>query len=93
MLETNLNIRVPNSLLSLGLTQEEIQRRVSEWLVFSLFSEGKISSGKAGKLLGMSRLEFINLLQARGISFINFTEDELNEELNAVKKLAPKRKK
>ena len=43
MVETNLNVRVPNKLLNLGLTQEEIQRRVSEWLVFSLFSEGKIS--------------------------------------------------
>jgi predicted HTH domain antitoxin len=93
MLETTLNVRVPNSLLNLGLTQEEIQRRVSEWLVFSLFSEGKISSGKAGKLLGISRMEFIKLLQTRGIAFINFTEDELNEELEAVKKLAPKRKK
>jgi predicted HTH domain antitoxin len=93
MQETILNVRVPNSLLSLGLTQEEIQRRVSEWLIFSLFSEGKISSGKAGKLLGISRLDFIKLLQTRGIAFINFTEDELNEELEAVKKLAPKRKK
>lgn len=93
MLETTLNVRVPNSLLKLGLTQEEIQRHVSEWLVFSLFSDGKISSGKAGKLLGISRLEFIKLLQTRGIAFINFTEDELNEELEAVKKLAPKRKK
>lgn len=93
MLETTLNVRVPNSLLNLGLTQEEIQRRVSEWLVFSLFSEGKISSGKAGKLLGIPRLEFIKLLQARGIAFINFTADELNEELEAVKKLSPKRKK
>jgi predicted HTH domain antitoxin len=88
MLETTLNVRVPNSLLNLGLTQEEIQRRVSEWLVFSLFSEGKISSGKAGKLLGISRLEFIKLLQTRGIAFISFTEDELNEELEAVKKLS-----
>ncbi len=93
MLQTILNVSVPNSLLSLGLTQEEIQRRVSEWLIFSLFSEGKISSGKAGKLLGITRLDFIKLLQTRGIAFINFTEDELNEELEAVKKLAPKRKK
>ena len=59
MLETNLNVRVPNSLLNLGLTQEEIQRRVSEWLVFSLFSEGKISSGKAGKLLGIELLDHV----------------------------------
>ena len=43
MLENSVNIRVSSDLLNLGLTQEEIQRRISEWLVFSLFSEGKIS--------------------------------------------------
>jgi len=93
MLETTLNVRVPNNLLSLGLSQEEIQRRISEWLVFSLFSEGKISSGKAGKLLGLTRLEFIDLLRSRGISFINYSEDELQEEIASVKKLKPKAKK
>ena len=93
MLETNLNVRVPSSLLNLGLSQEEIQRRVSEWLVFSLFSEGKISSGKAGKLLGLTRLEFIELLRTRGIAFVNYSEDELKEEVEAVKKLKPKAKK
>ena len=93
MLETTLNVRVSNDLLKLGLSQDDIQRRVAEWLVFSLFSEGKISSGKAGKLLGISRVEFIKLLQTRGIAFINFTPDELKEELEAVKKLSPKRKK
>ncbi|MEW5828505.1 MAG: UPF0175 family protein [Chloroflexota bacterium] len=86
MLENLVNIRVSSDLLNLGLTQE-IQRRISEWLVFSLFSEGKISSGKAGKLLGITRLEFIDLLKARGIAFINYTEEELKEELDAARKL------
>ncbi len=93
MLEITLNVRVPSNLLNLGLTQEEIQRRISEWLVFSLFSEGKISSGKAGKLLGLSRLEFIELLKTRGIAFINYTEEELKEEIEASKKLTSKSKK
>ena len=87
MLETNLNVRIPNDFLSLGLTQEEIQRRVSEWLIFSLFAEGKISSGKAGKVLGISRFEFIKLLQSRGISFINFNEEELAEEIASSKQI------
>ncbi|MFZ5920094.1 MAG: UPF0175 family protein [Chloroflexota bacterium] len=86
MLENLVNIRVSSDLLNLGLTQE-IQRRISEWLVFSLFSEGKISSGKAGKLLGITRLEFIDLLKARGIAFINYSEDELKEEFDAARKL------
>lgn len=87
MLESTVKIRVPGNLLDLGLTQAEIQRRISEWLVFSLFSEGKISSGKAGKLLGITRLEFIDLLKARGIAFINYSEDELKEVFDAARKL------
>jgi predicted HTH domain antitoxin len=93
MTETTFNVEIPSSLLNLGLEQSEIQRRISEWLVFSLFSEGKISSGKAGKLLGISRLDFIQLLKTRGIAFINYNEEEIKEELEAVKKLSPKSKK
>lgn len=84
MTETTFGLQIPSNLLNLGLEQDEIQHRISEWLVFSLFSEGKISSGKAGKLLGISRIEFIPLLKTRGIAFINYSEDEVKEELQAV---------
>ncbi len=93
MAETTFSVHVPSNLLDLGLNQEDIQRRISEWLVFSLFSDGKISSGRAGKLLGLSRLEFIQLLQTRGIAFINYTDNEIKGEFEAVKKLTPKTKK
>jgi len=91
--ETTFSVQIPSNLLKLGINQNDIQNRVSEWLIFSLFSEGKISSGKAGKLLGISRLEFIQLLKTRGIAFINYSEDEIKEEFEAVKKLTPKAKK
>ncbi len=91
--ETTFSVQIPSNLLKLGISQNEIQNRVSEWLVFSLFSEGKISSGKAGKLLGISRLDFLQLLKTRGIAFINYSEDEIKEEFDAVKKLTPKAKK
>ncbi|MBI5823246.1 MAG: UPF0175 family protein [Chloroflexi bacterium] len=93
MTQTSFSVDIPVNLLNLGIGQDEIQRRISEWLVFSLFSDGKISSGKAGKLLGISRLEFIQLLKTRGIAFVNYSEDEIKEEFEAVKKLTPKAKK
>ena len=93
MAETTFSVQIPNNLLKLGITQDEIQHRVAEWLVFSLFSEGKISSGKAGKLLGITRLEFIQLLKTRGIAFINYSEMEIKEELESVKKLTSKAQK
>ena len=84
MAETTCSVRVPGNLLNLGSSQDEIQRRISEWLVLSLFSEGKISSGKAGELLGLSRLEFIELLRERGIAYINYSKDELNSRLGTL---------
>ena len=93
MAQTSFSVDIPGNLLNLGIGQDEIQRRILEWLVFSLFSEGKISSGKAGKLLGISRIDFIQLLKTRGIAFINYDKDEVKEELEAVKKLSQKAKK
>ncbi|MCA9941214.1 MAG: UPF0175 family protein [Anaerolineales bacterium] len=87
MLETNFEIQVPKSFLQFGLNQAEVQRRVTEWLVLSLFTEERISSGKAAKLLKMSRIDFLALLRARGIAFIDYTPDELAEEFAAVEAL------
>lgn len=87
MVETSFEVQVPKSLLQFGLNQAEVQRRVTEWLVLSLFTEERISSGKAAKLLNMSRIEFLAFLRARGIAFIDYTPDELAEEFAAVETL------
>ncbi len=84
MTETTFEVRVPAPLLRFGFDQNEIQRRITEWLVLSLFTEGHISSGKAARLLNLSRIEFLALLRARGIAYINYTADELAEEFAAV---------
>lgn len=78
-------VQVPASLSRLGATQKEIQRRLNEWLVLSYFTEAKISSGKAARLLGITRSDFLDLLRERGISYLNFTKEELEEEIQAAK--------
>ena len=84
MVETTLKIQIPTSLLQFGFDREDIQRRVTEWIVLSLFVEDRISSGKAAKLLNLSRVEFLALLRKRGIAYINYTPEELEEEFAAV---------
>ena len=49
MTDTTVQIQLPATLLRLGINREDIAQRVTEWLVLSLFTEGKISSGKAGQ--------------------------------------------
>jgi predicted HTH domain antitoxin len=87
MAETTLEVRVPSELLQFGIDQVEIQRRVNEWLVISLFSEGQISSGKAARFLGLSRIDFLSILQRHGVAYVNYTPEELTEELAAADSL------
>jgi predicted HTH domain antitoxin len=89
MTETTFEVHVPAPLLQYGFDQREIQRRLIEWLVLSLFTEEHISSGKAARLLNIDRVEFLGLLRSRGIAYLNYTPDELNEEFEAVEKLKP----
>jgi len=87
MTETTFQVQIPTPLLQFGLDQNEVQRRLIEWLVLSLFTEGHISSGKAARFLNIPRIEFLALLRARGIAYLHYTSDELSEEFTAVKKL------
>lgn len=83
MAETTFEVHLPASLLQFGFDQKEIQRRLVEWLVLSLYTEERISSGKAARLLNITRIEFLALLRARGIAYINYTDEELAEEFAA----------
>ena len=67
MSETIVEIRVPAPLLQLGIDWEDIQQHVTEWLILSLFTEERISSDKAARLLNMSRVDFLALLRARAL--------------------------
>ncbi len=88
MSEAAFEIRVPAPLLQLGLGKDEIQRRVVEWLALSLFTEGRISSGKAARLLNIPRVEFLALLRTHGIAYLNYTPEEIAEEIAAAEKLS-----
>jgi len=87
MVEATFQVHISASLLRYGLDKNEVQHRVTEWLVLSLFTEEHVSSGKAARLLGISRIEFLALLRRRGIAYIDYTPDELEEEFAAVQAL------
>ena len=49
----------------------------NEQLVLSLFVDEQISSGKAAKLLGMSRVAFLRLLHEREIVYLNYSPEKV----------------
>ncbi len=87
MTDTSLEIHVPTPLLQLGLDREDVQRRVTEWLVLSLFTEDRISSGKAARLLHLSRVDFLDLLRTRGVFYLDYTTEDLQDEFDAASRL------
>lgn len=89
MTQRTIEIQLSEPLLQFGFDEEEIQRRVVEWLVISLFTEERISSGKAAQLLGVSRLTFLALLRDHGVAYIDYTEGELQAELSAAESIEP----
>ena len=70
--------------------QRELLRVVKQETALRLFAEGKVSSGYAAHLLGVPRLEFLQLLEQRGIPFLSCTADDLREDRMAVERLLQK---
>jgi len=80
MVEAIFEVKIPKPLLEFGIDQIQVQQRVVEWLVFSLFTQGQVSSGQAARLLNISRIDFLALLRQHGIAYIDYSDSELLEE-------------
>lgn len=49
-------------------------------LAVKLFEQGRISSGKAGRLCDMGRVEFLLAASRSGVPVVDLTGNELDEE-------------
>jgi predicted HTH domain antitoxin len=86
---TVLQIAYPDELLSVVEEgQEGLETLAREALVVRLFDLGKLSSGKAAELLGISRRDFLDLLGHYNVSIF---DDEINLEEETRRALAARR--
>jgi len=78
-------IEFPSEVLDmLTTTYQDSAGILKEAATLELYREGKLSSGKAGELLGMERFEFIRYARMKGIPYIRMTQDKLMEEVTAL---------
>jgi predicted HTH domain antitoxin len=68
-------------------TNQPVQEAGREMIVLELYRRGMISSGKAGELLGMPRIDFIKHASRLRIPFFDMTDDEWEAEKAALKAL------
>jgi len=82
-MKQQISINYPESLAhSLKMNNREFESEIKTISIVKLYELGKISSGFAAKLLNISRIEFLELLNKYNISyFYKGLEDELESDL------------
>lgn len=76
-----INIQYPESLANaLRLSGNDFSAEIKTSSMVKLYELGKVSSGIAAKVLGLSRLDFIELLAKYKVSVFTAT-DELNDDI------------
>jgi predicted HTH domain antitoxin len=77
-----VTIEIPeNILLGSGQSREEFAREARLLLLAKLFELGRVSSGRAAEVCGMTRVEFLLSMGKLGVSLAQLDSDELKREL------------
>lgn len=82
-MERQLSVTFPESLAnSLKLGDKEFENEIKIISLIKLYELGKISSGTASKVLGISRVDFLEKLGEYQVSLFSFhDESELDEDI------------
>jgi predicted HTH domain antitoxin len=79
-----LAVELPESAVHLlGPTPLEATRHLTEMAYIELFRQGQVSSGWAAGKLGISKDEFRELLSTHDVPYIDMSEEELRQEVEA----------
>ena len=63
------------------MTKEEMEQHIRLMAALKMFELGKITSGKAAELAGMSRTEFLEACGRYRVSVFNYSDEEVGEEI------------
>ena len=78
-----LTVEYPDTLPdTLNMSQSEFEREARLAMAAKLFETGKLSSGQAARLVGMSRVHFLYELGRFGVSPIQLEVGELEQDLS-----------
>ena len=70
-----INISYPESLAnSLKMSNQDFEKEIKMTSMVKLFELGKISSGTAAKVLGLSRLDFLDNVSKYKVSILEFND-------------------
>jgi predicted HTH domain antitoxin len=88
MRDLTVSLSLPRDLLgALDIPEKQLASQVLELVALELFRQGRISTGKGAELLGISKLDFTQILSRYQIPYFTETPTELESEIAAVEAL------
>ena len=69
--------------IAVQLTQSELGPHLCLMAALKMFELGKVSSGRAAELAGLSRTDFFEVCGKYQVSIFNYTDDEIANQLEA----------
>lgn len=82
---TVLTLELPDQVrLALNRTPGEMDRDLRLYAALMFYQLGKLSSGMAAQMAGISRVEFLHLCGEYGISVFQYNPEELEADLTDV---------
>jgi predicted HTH domain antitoxin len=77
-----LKIKYPSGFeYAVHMTKGELEHHIRLMAALKMFELGKVASGKAAELAGMSRIEFLETCGRYSVSPFNYSPEEVEEEL------------
>ncbi len=70
---------------AVSTTRSEFEAQVRLMAALKMFELGKLSSGKAARLAGMSRVAFFEMCGRYQVPVVNYSPEELEQDVNALK--------
>ena len=83
-----VSMEMPDEMVEFAMpSNKDEQLKINAMILYPYIQQGMISHGRAAEILGMFKIDLITLYGKMGLSYIDMSEDEIEEELETVKYL------
>lgn len=83
-----VSIEIPDEMIEFTIpSNKDEQLKVNAMILYPYIQQGTISHGRAAEIFGIFKMDLITLYGKMRLSYIEMSEDEIEEELETVRYL------